>query len=267
MSDPSLYSKHLVTDSNLPNSDTEDYLSNEMPIAISYNGIAHVVMMASPTDLEEFVVGFSFTEGIISKFEDIFDIDIKKNDNGIQIEVEIAQENFQKLKEVKRNLSGKTGCGICGVESLDYFSQRLLANYPKKKDNPLDKKIVQKSLEIFNANQDAQSKTGSIHAVALFDQDANLLSIKEDVGRHNAMDKLIGSKLMNNLLGHFIVCSSRASYEMVQKVLTTEISILIAISAPTSMAVNLAVKNSLTLIGFAREKRFVTYAHKYRIIL
>ena len=102
MSDPILYSKHLVTDSNLPNSDTEDYLSNEMPIAISYNGIAHVVMMASPTDLEEFVVGFSFTEGIISKFEDIFDIDIKKNDHGIQIEVEIAQENSQKLTKQKK---------------------------------------------------------------------------------------------------------------------------------------------------------------------
>jgi formate dehydrogenase accessory protein FdhD len=266
LSDPNLYSKYLVTDSNLPNTDSEDYLSNEIPIAISYNGITHVVMMASPTDLEEFVAGFSFTEGIISKFEDIFDIEIKKNENGIQIDVEIAQENFQKLKEVKRNLSGKTGCGICGIESLDYFAQRLLAQYPKKQNYELKKKIIQKSLEVFNANQDAQSKTGSIHAAALFDKDAHLISIKEDVGRHNAMDKLIGSKLMKNLLGHFIVCSSRASYEMVQKVLTTEIPILIAISAPTSMAVNLAVNNSLTLIGFAREKRFVTYAHKHRII-
>ena len=109
-------------------------------------------------------------------------------------------------------------------------------------------------------------KTGSIHAAALFDLDGNILSIREDVGRHNALDKLIGRKLVDNLDGSFIVCSSRASYEMVQKVLVTDIPILIAISAPTSMAVNLALQHNLSLLGFARDKRFVVYSHKNRII-
>ena len=173
---------------------------------------------------------------------------------------------FQKLKNLKRNLSGKTGCGICGIESLDYFNTRLNLNYPEKVNYQITSEQITASLDAFKSNQKGQVKTGSIHAAALFDAYGNLLSIKEDVGRHNALDKLIGRKLIDNLDGSFIVCSSRASYEMVQKVLVTDIPILIAISAPTSMAINLALQHNLTVIGFARDKRFVVYSHKNRII-
>ena len=193
-------------------------------------------------------------------------IEISKNDYGIEVAVEIAQEPFQKLKHLKRNLSGKTGCGICGIESLEYFNNRLKLNYPEKIEHQITSKQIAASLDAFKSSQKGQAKTGSIHAAALFDLDGNLLSIREDVGRHNALDKLIGRKLVDNLDGSFIVCSSRASYEMVQKVLVTDIPILIAISAPTSMAVNLALQHNLSVIGFARDKRFVVYSHKNRII-
>ncbi|NCX68103.1 MAG: formate dehydrogenase accessory sulfurtransferase FdhD [Betaproteobacteria bacterium] len=266
MNQQNLYSEYKVSDSDNLQQNRIDFLSNEFPVAISFNGISHVVMMATPMDLEDFVIGFSFTEGIISSIDDVFDIEISKNDHGIDVEVEIAQEPFQKLKHLKRNLSGKTGCGICGIESLEYFTNRLKLNYPKKKNFLITTKLITASLDTFKSSQKGQVKTGSIHAAALFDADGNLQSIKEDVGRHNALDKLIGRKLIDNLDGSFIVCSSRASYEMVQKVLVTDIPILIAISAPTSMAVNLALQHDLSVIGFARDKRFVVYSHKNRII-
>jgi formate dehydrogenase accessory protein FdhD len=261
-----LYSEYKVSDSDNLEQNRTDFLSNEFPIAISFNGISHVVMMATPMDLEDFVIGFSFTEGIISSIVDVFDIEISKNDYGIEVAVEIAQEPFQKLKHLKRNLSGKTGCGICGIESLEYFTNRLKLNYPEKIEYQITSEQIAASLDAFKSSQKGQVKTGSIHAAALFDVDGNLLSIREDVGRHNALDKLIGRKLVDNLDGSFIVCSSRASYEMVQKVLVTDIPILIAISAPTSMAVNLALQHNLSVIGFARDKRFVVYSHKNRII-
>lgn len=261
-----LFTKHTVIDSTSNEDQKQDYLTNETPIAISYNGITHVVMMATPEDLEDFVVGFSYTEGVISSATDIFDIDIKNNINGIEIAVNIDQENFQKLKQVKRNLSGKTGCGICGVESLDYFYSKLNHSYPKKRETELSHDSILLALDTFTNNHLSQKITGSMHAVALFNKKLEMLSIREDVGRHNALDKLIGAILKNNYTGQFVICSSRASYEMVQKVLMTDIPILIAVSAPTSMAVDLAEKNSLTLLGFAREKRFVIYTHKERII-
>ncbi|NCV54583.1 MAG: sulfurtransferase FdhD, partial [Betaproteobacteria bacterium] len=110
MNQQNLYSEYKVSDSDNLQQNRIDFLSNEFPVAISFNGISHVVMMATPMDLEDFVIGFSFTEGIISSIDDVFDIEISKNDHGIDVEVEIAQEPFQKLKHLKRNLSGKTGC-------------------------------------------------------------------------------------------------------------------------------------------------------------
>lgn len=266
MNSRNLYSSFEVSDSTELEGKREDYLTNETPIAISYNGISHVVMMATPNDLEDFAIGFSFSEGIVQSKDDIFDIQIKKNSNGTEINLEIDQENFINLKKIKRNLSGKTGCGICGVESLDYFSDRLNRLYPSRNEILLKKDIIFKSLSDFNNSQEAHSKTGSIHAASFFDSNGKILSTSEDVGRHNALDKLIGRILVKRLNGGFVICSSRASYEMVQKILVTKIPILIAISAPTSMAVELAKKNNLTLIGFAREKRFVVYSHKERII-
>ena len=149
MNQQNLYSEYKVSDSDNLQQNRIDFLSNEFPVAISFNGISHVVMMATPMDLEDFVIGFSFTEGIISSIDDVFDIEISKNDHGIDVEVEIAQEPFQKLKHLKRNLSGKTGCGICGIESLEYFTNRLKLNYPKKKNFLITTKHITASLDAF----------------------------------------------------------------------------------------------------------------------
>ena len=146
MNSRNLYSSFEVSDSTELEGKREDYLTNETPIAISYNGISHVVMMATPNDLEDFAIGFSFSEGIVQSKDDIFDIQIRKNSNGTEINLEIDQENFINLKNIKRNLSGKTGCGICGVESLDYFSDRLNRLYPSRNEILLKKDIIFKSL-------------------------------------------------------------------------------------------------------------------------
>jgi FdhD protein len=148
-----LYSEYKVSDSDNLEQNRIDFLSNEFPVAISFNGISHVVMMATPMDLEDFVIGFSLTEGIISSISDVFDIEISKNDYGIDVEVEIAQEPFQKLKHLKRNLSGKTGCGICGIESLEYFNNRLKLNYPEKIEHQITSKQIAASLDAFKSRQ------------------------------------------------------------------------------------------------------------------
>lgn len=259
-----IFEERTVFDSQDQFKPKQDLLIEETPVSISYNGISHVVMMASPGDIEDMAIGFSLTEGIVASSREIYGIEKNKTELGIEVNVEISSESFVKLKEVKRNLAGKTGCGICGVESLSYFNSFLNKDYPNRNELTITEKLISKGLIEFKANQIIQIKTGSTHAAAFFDQHGNLQLIREDVGRHNALDKLIGA--INLDQNGFIVVSSRASYEMIQKVLVTKIPIIIAMSAPTNLATELAEKNNLTLIGFATNQRFVVYCGKERLV-
>jgi formate dehydrogenase accessory protein FdhD len=259
-----IYEERTVFDSQDQFKPKQDFLIQEIPISIAYNGISHVVMMASPGDIEDMAIGFSLTEGIVTSSREIYSIEKSKTQLGIEVNIEISSESFVKLKEVKRNLAGKTGCGICGVESLNYFSSFLNKDYPVRNELTITEKLINKVLTEFKINQVNQIKTGSTHAAAFFDQDAKLEQIREDVGRHNALDKLIGA--INLDQNGFVVVSSRASYEMIQKVLVTRIPIIIAMSAPTNLAIELAEKNNLTLIGFATNQRFVVYCGKERLV-
>ena len=259
-----IFEERTVFDSQDQFKPKQDYLTQETPVSISYNGISHVVMMASPWDIEDMAMGFSLTEGIVESRREIYGIEKIKTQLGIEVSINISSESFAKLKEVKRNLAGKTGCGICGVESLNYFNNFLNKDYPKRFELIITDKVLKKGLKEFGKNQINQIKTGSTHAAAFFDQHGNIELIREDVGRHNALDKLIGAIDFEKF--GFIIVSSRASYEMIQKVLVTKIPIIIALSAPTTLAIDLAEKNNLTLIGFATDQRFVVYCGKERLV-
>ncbi len=242
-----------------------DTVAVETPVALSYNGVSHAVMMASPADLEEFALGFSLSEGIIRTPEDLYDSEVIARDQGIEVACEISGERMSKLRQRRRNLIGRTGCGICGAETLEQAVPKLdrLEN-----STTITSQALWQALAELEPQQPTQELTGSTHAAAWADQNGKLQRLREDVGRHNALDKLIGALYRGNMARGegFAVVTSRASYEMVQKTVTAGIPILVAVSAPTSLAINLARDAGLALVGFARGQNFVIYAHGERIL-
>jgi FdhD protein len=241
-----------------------DLIATEMPVAMVYNGISHVVMMSTPSDLEDFAVGFSLSEEIISSRKQILDIEKVVTEKGIELNIKLISRAFSGLKEKRRNLVGRTGCGLCGAESLDQaipqprgVNSKLLFNHAR----------IQSAIAGLADWQELQKQTGAVHAEALCDIDGNILLIREDVGRHNALDKLIGALASDDLLADgFVLVTSRASYEMVSKAANANISLLASVSAPTSLAIDLAAQCGLTLVGFSRPDRHVVYANKYRLL-
>jgi len=254
----------LIQKNNHPEEVIKEILAEETPVAIVYNGVSHVVMMVSPCDLEDFARGFSITEGIIKSLSEIYSIEVIKKDNGIEVNVEISTEKFTRLKEIRRNLTGRTGCGLCGAESLD---QVLKIPENRKNESKFSTNSILKALKNFSGQQKIQKKTGATHACALFDSKGDIIILKEDVGRHNALDKLIGASFNSKFLNDsFVITSSRASYEMVQKLAYLNLKLLVAISAPTALALRLADQLEITLIGFARNNRYNCYTHSKQLI-
>jgi len=256
-------------------STVQDKVAEEVPIALVYNGVSHAVMLATPFDLEDFALGFSLSEGILRDKSDLYDIEVVKQSQGIELRLEIATECFAKLKERRRNLVGRTGCGICGAESLEQALRLPQMDNPNKNtaSKPLSAKHIQAAFHAIQNKQTLQQATGATHACAWVDAQGEAVLVREDVGRHNAMDKLIGTlvkqnnsepKLPNQNNG-FVLTSSRASVEMVQKVATAGIEVLAAISAPTGLAIRIAEMYDVTLIGFLRDNQFVIYTHKQRV--
>ena len=243
----------------------KDDIAEEVPIAFVYNGISHAVMLASPLDLEDFALGFSIAEGIIEHKSDVYGVEVIHQPNGIELHIEIASEHFQKLKDKRRNLLGRTGCGLCGAENLD----QALRLPVKKIDHPLmiNEHAMIKALDALHATQTLQKKTGATHACAWANEEGDIQIVREDVGRHNALDKLIGAIKRNDMTDQgFVITTSRASYEMIQKTIMLGASTLIAISAPTGLAIRSALKYGVCLIGFARAPQYVIYTHPERMI-
>lgn len=249
-------------------SSAQDKVAEEVPIAFVYNGVSHAVMLATPLDLEDFALGFSLSEGILRDKSDLYDIEVVKQSQGIELRLEIATECFVHLKERRRNLVGRTGCGICGAESLEQALR--LPSIVKPNSHALSKPLlaaqIQAAFYAINSKQDLQQVTGATHACGWVNAQGEVVLVREDVGRHNAMDKLIGglAKLANQGDG-FVLTSSRASVEMVQKVATAGIQVLAAISAPTGLAIRIAETYGITLVGFLRDQQFVIYTHQHRI--
>lgn len=252
-----------TSDSDIIVTERQDTLAKEIPVALVYNDIAHTVMMCSPRDLEDFAMGFSLTEGIIDKPADIYGIDIEEVCNGMEARIELATRCFVALKDHRRTLTGRTGCGICGAEQIQQVYKNI-----KKLDRTLTVNANQLDgcLQQLYEAQELGKQTGSTHAAAFFSAEGKILAIREDVGRHVALDKLLGWHAKADKPQGFIVVTSRASYEMVQKTVSCGIEMLVAISATTDLAVQMAEQYNLTLIGFAREGRATIYSGKERLL-
>ncbi|WP_105608871.1 formate dehydrogenase accessory sulfurtransferase FdhD [Cronobacter sakazakii] len=240
-----------------------DWLAEEVPVALVYNGISHVVMMASPKDLEIFALGFSLSEGIVESSHEIYGMDIIHGCNGIEIQVELSSRRFMELKARRRNLAGRTGCGVCGVEQLNDIV-RPLAPLPFTQTFSLDN--LDGALRQLASVQPVGELTGCTHAVAWLTPQGDIAGGHEDVGRHVALDKLLGRRAREAWQQGAVLVSSRASYEMVQKAATCGVEILFAVSAATTLAVEVAERCNLTLVGFSRPGRATIYTHPQRLI-
>ncbi len=236
----------------------------ELPVALEFNGISHAVMLATPSDLENFALGFALSEGIVESRSEFYHAEAEEGPQGVTLHCEISSHAFLKLKERRRTLAGRTGCGLCGVESLE----QVLRKMPDVPAGTLfDVPAMRAALKNLSAMQPLNRLTGAMHAAGWSAPDGMLLEVCEDVGRHNALDKLIGSMAQRGagFQDGFLLITSRASVEMVQKAATVGISSLIAISAPTALAVKTAQAAGMTLIAFARGDEFVAYAHGDRV--
>lgn len=240
-----------------------DQVPEEVPVALSFNGLAYAVMMATPLDLHDFARGFALTEQIVHHRDQIYGIELQEVTNGWTVDVHIHGECAQRLALKQRNLLGRTGCGLCGRESLDSvaFPDVRLPN-----SLYLAHSAVQSAISLMADAQVLNSVSGGVHAAALFSPAGDLLGLKEDVGRHNALDKLIGAKEDCQLQQGVIVVTSRASYELVEKTAIARCEVLIAVSTVTDRAIRAAEHLNLTLIGFARPGRHNIYSGAHRLM-
>ncbi|MDX5445046.1 MAG: formate dehydrogenase accessory sulfurtransferase FdhD [Zoogloeaceae bacterium] len=241
-----------------------DQVAEEVPVALVYNGISHAVMLASPADLEDFALGFSLSEGILRDASDLYDLEVEAFAEGIQVDMRISAECFMRLKQRRRNLTGRTGCGLCGVETLE---QAVRHPAPVAGGLQVSAETVHRAMAAMTQAQPLQRITGAVHAAAWARPDGSLQLVREDVGRHNALDKLLGAMAADGTdhAAGFIVITSRASYEIVQKAATRGVALVAAISAPTGLAVRIAEEAGVTLLGFTRGGGHVAYAHPERL--
>lgn len=255
----------VIENGSLYIEDREDNLINEIPVALIYNGISHAVMMCTPENLEDFAIGFSLTENIIQHKQEVYGIDIVEGCYGIEVQLEISTRRFNELKEKRRSLVGRTGCGICGVEQLEQVKQSCKNFTESNRLQHISPFILEDALIQLEQSQSLSKLTGASHAAAFFTPEGKLLAIREDVGRHVALDKLLGWYAINNQPLGFIFVTSRASYEMVQKCLACGIEMLCAISATTEMAVSIAKENHFTLLAFTRKGKTTIYSGSHRL--
>lgn len=244
---------------------TDDRVAEEQPIALTYNSIPHVVMLASPADLEDLGVGFTLSEALVRSARDINSVEVFDNGESLEVRMSIDAECFSALLRQHRNLTGRTGCGLCGAETVEQAIRhpaRVAAGLTVANDE-LHAVLVE-----LQDRQPVNAITGSVHAAAWVLPGKGIQWVREDVGRHNALDKVLGALVRANIdcTQGYLIITSRASYEMVQKAATLGISLLAAVSAPTALAIRLAEDTGLTLIGFARAQQHVVYANPQRVL-
>jgi FdhD protein len=237
----------------------EDLIAREVPVALTVNRRSHVVMMATPMDLEAFALGFCLTEGLLDDREELLGVRVIPREAGLELALTVTEAAAERVAGLRRNLTGRTGCGLCGAESLEQAVRRPPG---LTQSLELTAEAVQSALEALTSRQPLQAAAGAVHAAAWCAPDGQIRGVKEDVGRHNALDKLIGQLALDDRRASegFVLVSSRASYEMVLKTAFSGVEALVAVSAPTSLAIELARDCGLTLVGFARPGRHNVYA-------
>ena len=260
----------------------EDLISIEEPLEISlkYNDKEKwitkslSITMRTPGHDEDLVRGFLFNEQIIQNLDDIENIESfgdKVGQYNIQNKILVTLKNSQhvNISKIKRDFLTNSSCGVCGKSSLDALEIIKKDKTPYSSPK-LSKDIIINSPSILKKNQTEFTKTGGIHASGLFSSNGNLISLREDVGRHNALDKMIGDSLLNDYFkpnDQFIACSGRLNFELVQKVLMTNIGLMIGVGAPTSLAIDLANKFDMTLVGFVKDDSFNIYTNNQKVIV
>ena len=243
---------------------TTDQVAEERPVALVYHDVPHVVMLATPADLEDYAVGFTLSEGLVARPEEIRGVEVVAGDEAVDVRIAVAWERFTQLLERRRNLAGRTGCGLCGAETA---ADAIRECPPVPEGTPVTTAELHAAIVALAAQQPINARTGSVHAAAWVVPGRGIELVREDVGRHNALDKAIGALVRSqaDLAAGYMLITSRASYEMVQKCATVGIAMLVALSAPTAFAVRLAQRAGLTLVAFARADQHVVYAHPQRL--
>jgi FdhD protein len=237
----------------------------EVPIAFSYGGSSHAVMMGTPADLEDFATGFSLTEGIIASPAEIEAIELLQEGDGIDVQVTLAEDKEDALRARRRHMAGPVGCGLCGIESIEQAIRPVPdVSAVEMLLSPADIATASSAL---NEAQPLHAETRAVHGAGFFIPGEGLIAVREDVGRHNALDKLSGAVLRSGRQGRdgVVVVTSRISVEMVQKAAILGSPVLIAISAPTALAIRTANAAGMTLVALSRGEDFEVFTHPNRI--
>lgn len=245
----------------------DDCVAEEMPIAMLYNGVSFAVMMATPHDLEDFALGFSLSEGLVTAPTQLLQVDVQTLLEGMQLSMKVdAQAHGAHLAhQHERLLPGRSGCGICGTRELE---QAIRHSPPVSAGITVTRNALERALSQLQSQQPINAATGAVHAAAWANRNGSIVLVREDVGRHNALDKLIGAMHHAGIdpQNGMALVTSRASYEMVTKASSAGIALLAAISAPTALAIELARSAGITLIGFARPGSHNVYTHPHRLL-
>ncbi len=263
---PPFLSRGFVRIANGEAQGQESGVAEEVPTAFVYNGRSHVVMMATPADLEDFAYGFSLTEGLVATPSEITHLEVVRHGRGVELQMTVAPGVMARLGDRNRALVGRTGCGVCGVESI----QDALRPLPRVLEGP---PLPADSLWVAESSlgdlQRWNRETGAMHAAAWATRDGHLQVVREDVGRHNALDKVLGAlaRVGEDPSKGFVIMTSRASYELVQKVAMSGVSLLATISRPTGLAVRLAEDAGVTLVGLLRGRTANVYSHREGLVL
>lgn len=246
--------------------DVERFLPEETPVAVVYDGGTYAVMMATPQDLEDFAIGFSLTEGVVRCTADIKSIDLVRSRDGVELRMWLADGNSQRLRERRRRIAGPTGCGLCGIESLaESIRPAEIVGDGRK----FTAEQIMEAMRSILPLQKLNIETGALHAAAFWQSCRGVVALREDVGRHNALDKLAGALSRDDVSGNdgIVVLTSRVSVEMVQKTSVIGATVIVSVSAPTALAVRVANEAGITLAAIARADGFEVFTRGDRISL
>lgn len=241
-----------------------DTLAEETPVAIVINGHPHAVMLVTPGDLDDFILGFCLTESIIDQPCELLRVGRRVLDDGVELRITIPRTRAGRLARSERGLAGRSSCGMCGKRMLDDAMRTPPA---VRSAFTLSRAALAKAAAALGAHQHLNAETGAVHAAAWADAGGDIVAVREDIGRHNALDKLVGALVARGQPPGFLLMTSRASHEIVQKAAMAGMPVVAAISAPTARAVRLATACNMTLLGFVRGDDHVVYSHPDRLLI
>jgi FdhD protein len=240
-------------------------IPEETAVALTYNGGTYAVMMATPQDFEDFAIGFSLSEGVIAGSADIDSLDIVHLDKGVELRMWLAKPRAGRLQERRRQVAGPTGCGLCGIESIAEAMRPAASIAGKGRQFSPEQIMV--AMQSLPSRQKLNIETRAVHAAAFWNVASGIVALREDVGRHNALDKLAGAMARASVTasGGIVLLTSRVSVEMVQKSAAIGAPVMVSVSAPTGLAVRMADAAGITLAAIARADGFEVFTHPYRI--